>query len=126
MDEMAYNGWAIVELFGHNKMAGHVTSGPMLRIDVPETTKVPAFTRFIGIAAIYALNPCDEACARLEAERIAASPVMSYAIADQVRKEVEAVCQRLALPAPPGTPADVGLDPDGQAAGKWLIPEEQE
>jgi hypothetical protein len=42
MDQQnTFNGWAIVELFGHQKIAGHVTTeyfgqACMFRVDVPE------------------------------------------------------------------------------------------
>lgn len=36
-----FEGWAIVELFGHNQIAGHITDAAqfgtsMMRVDVPE------------------------------------------------------------------------------------------
>lgn len=51
---------AVVELFGHQKMAGKVTEqsiGPstFVRIDVPETNHQPAFTRLLNPSAIYAI-----------------------------------------------------------------------
>lgn len=54
--------FAIVELFGHNKVAGKVSEQNMgsftfCRIDVPETPQQPAFTRFVNPSAIYAINP---------------------------------------------------------------------
>ncbi len=54
-------GWAIVDLFGHQHLAGYVstviigTSG-MLRCDVPAIDDRPAFTRFLGPGAIYSLT----------------------------------------------------------------------
>ena len=54
--------WCIVELFGHTKIAGWVTSASLggcsfLRVDVPnpdgEDTK---YTRYLGQGAIYAIN----------------------------------------------------------------------
>src|SRR4029077_10618064 len=49
----AYAGWAIVELFGHVRLAGQVSQveqygSTMLRLDVPEVDGHPGFTSFKG------------------------------------------------------------------------------
>lgn len=61
--------WMIVELMGHQRMAGEVTEVTVagkgfLRIDVPATDSEPAFTRFVSPDSVYALNPCSEDVAR--------------------------------------------------------------
>lgn len=66
--------WAMVELFGHQRIVGRVTVDPaefpgMIRVDVPDLLadgKVarPGHTRYIGRGSIYAVNPCDEATVR--------------------------------------------------------------
>lgn len=55
----------IVELFGHNRIAGVLTEFVMggasfLRVDVPETPEQKPFTRFFNPSAIYAINPVTE------------------------------------------------------------------
>jgi hypothetical protein len=93
MDEKQnrFEGWAVIELFGHSREAGYVTTeyfgtGALLRVDVPELPErdielsrpewidgqmagagskirrsaVPGRTRFVGPAAIYAMNPCSK------------------------------------------------------------------
>lgn len=86
--------WAVVELMGHQKEVGFVTTqyyggACMFKIDVPDLperektlqrpqwvgdTLVPAGTvirlpaepgrsRMVGVSAVYALNPCDQATA---------------------------------------------------------------
>lgn len=62
----SFEQFAIVELFGHQVIAGKVTEQVIggqgfLRVDVPETKGVAAFTKFYGPGAIYAITPCDEA-----------------------------------------------------------------
>lgn len=69
MEEPKFESWAIVEVMGHKRFAGHVTeqafgSASMLRIDVPEIDGVPAFSKLIGIGSIYAITPCTEQTAR--------------------------------------------------------------
>ena len=65
----AFNEWALVELFGHNKIVGKVSEatlagGAFLRVDVPGFDGKPAFTRFYGPGAVYSINPVTEDIAR--------------------------------------------------------------
>lgn len=85
--------WAIVELFGHTKIAGKVTEQNiagtnMLRVDVPETKENPEFTRFFGSAAIYAINPVTEEVASAYAERLAVRPIQVFEIDRMVEKKM--------------------------------------
>ena len=62
-------GWAIIELFGHNKIAGYVTTAMigtsgMLRVDVPEMDDSPAYTRFYRPGAVYSLTLVTEELVR--------------------------------------------------------------
>lgn len=66
--------WALVELFGHQRIVGIVTVDPvefpgMIRVDVPDVLKDGAlirsgFTRYIGRGALYGVNPISEDSAR--------------------------------------------------------------
>lgn len=83
--------WCLVELFGHSKIAGkcteqNIAGTNMLRVDVPETTKQPAFTRFFGSGAIYAINPIDEETAKFYADKLEIAPIQSWNISDLVKK----------------------------------------
>lgn len=67
--ESSFNEWALVELFGHQKIVGKVTEatlagGAFIRVDVPDFDAKPAFTRFFGPGAIYSINPVSEDVAR--------------------------------------------------------------
>lgn len=91
MQTEKFDLWCLVELFGHTKIAGkcteqNIAGSNMLRVDVPETTKQPAFTRFFGSSAIYAINPIDEATAKFFAEKLEIAPIQSYNISELVRK----------------------------------------
>lgn len=55
----------IVELFGHQVIAGRVSEQTIggqsfVRVDVPEVGPSKAFTKFYGSGAIYAMTPVDE------------------------------------------------------------------
>lgn len=76
---------ALVELFGHQKIAGTVTEhsfGPstFLRIDVPETNSQPAFTRLVNPSAIYAINPVTKDVMLHLVKSIQAKPIESWDI----------------------------------------------
>lgn len=91
MQTEKFDLFAIVELFGHTKIAGRCTEQNiaginMLRVDVPETKTQPAFTRFFGSAAIYAINPVDEATAKFTAERLEMKPIESWNVSEMLKK----------------------------------------
>ena len=74
-EESTFEGWCIVELFGHQQIAGKVSEKNMagttlLRVDVPKTSKRPAFTKFFGGGAIYAITPVEQAVAEAMAEAL--------------------------------------------------------
>jgi hypothetical protein len=82
-EKTTFEAWCIVELFGHQRIAGkcseqNIAGVNMLRVDVPETAKQPAFTKLFGGAAIYAINPVDEVTATLTASELNAGPITSW------------------------------------------------
>lgn len=81
--ETVIEGYAIVELFGHQKIAGYVTTAiigtsGMLRVDVPECNGAAPFTRFYGPSAIYSLTLVTEEVMLLAIKEIAPRPVTVY------------------------------------------------
>lgn len=70
----AMTAWALVELFGHQRIVGWVTVDPpdfpgMVRVDVPDLLKDgkverAGFTRYFGRGALYAVNPISEQSVR--------------------------------------------------------------
>jgi hypothetical protein len=78
--ENTFESWALVELMGHNKIAGKVTehkfgNQSMLRIDVPDIGELPAFTKIISVNAVYAINPLSETDAIDYAKHLKAKPL---------------------------------------------------
>jgi hypothetical protein len=77
-------GWFIVELMGHRRLAGLVTEQTIagagfLRIDVPG--KAPGevrATQFYPPASVYALTPVTEELARRVAEGSIVAPVTEW------------------------------------------------
>lgn len=77
--------WGIVELFGHNCIAGKVSEASIggcsfVRVDVPAIEDLPAFTKFYGNGAIYAMTPVSEEIARAAVTRIRTQPVEIYGL----------------------------------------------
>ena len=99
MSEETFESWAIVELFGHARIAGKVSEASIggcsfVRVDVPNDHEEGfKYTRYFGNGAIYALNPVDEKIARVAATSIDAEPVNVYslqrALAEYEKKEEE-------------------------------------
>jgi hypothetical protein len=66
--------WALVELFGHQRIVGLVTVDPidfpgMVRVDVPDLLKDgkverAGFTRYFGKTALYSVTPISEESVR--------------------------------------------------------------
>jgi len=107
--------WALVELFGHSKIAGRITEQNiagtnMLRVDVPETSTQPPFTRFFGSAAIYAINPTDEATAKYYADKLQTKPIDTWDVREMLKKNDQF---RLSLMAPDEVRTDDDIDEDG-------------
>lgn len=92
-EKKQFEEWALVELFGHQKIVGKITEaslagGAFLRVDVPEFNGQPGFTRFYGPGAIYSINPVTEEIARGLAMQYRNEPVQRYElpqIAEKVR-----------------------------------------
>jgi len=94
MSETRFESWAVVELFGHQRVAGRVSEQAVggcnfVRVDIPKGDGF--YTRLFGNGAIYAINVTDEAAARLAAERFVSQPAYAW--------ELERAQQRLAAPA---------------------------
>jgi len=107
--------WALVELFGHSKIAGRITEQNiagtnMLRVDVPETYTQPAFTRFFGASAIYAINPTDEVTAKYYADKLQTKPIDSWDVREMLKKNDQF---RLSLTASEQVRIDADFDEDG-------------
>jgi hypothetical protein len=78
-----FETWAVVELFGHQRIAGHCTEetiagSALLRVDVPAVADAQPFTRYYGAGAIYAITPCTEEVARRVAGAVQVSPIPVY------------------------------------------------
>jgi hypothetical protein len=87
-----FEEWALIELFGHQKLAGKVTEAPigggqLLRIDVPDENGNTRFTTFKNIRAVYGLTPVTRQTAIAAAANITAEPIQPYDIIKRVQSD---------------------------------------
>ena len=85
--------FAVVELFGHQRIAGKVTeqafgSSTFVRIDVPETHQQPKFTRLVNPSAVYAINPVTEDVMITMANSIQQKPIDAWDVRVMVDKMI--------------------------------------
>lgn len=78
-----FEGWAIVELMGHRRLAGHVTEEDhfgtaMLRLDVYDLEGDATVTQLYGGAAVYCVTPTTEDIARKIGATSTPAPVARY------------------------------------------------
>lgn len=83
--------WALIELFGHAKIAGKVSEQTIggcsfLRVDVPSIDDQPAFTRLFGQGAIYSITVTDEQTATAAARHWQPRPMDTWTIAEVARQ----------------------------------------
>ena len=84
-ENQKFEEWALVELFGHNRIAGKVSEATIggssfIRIDVPASDDNEAVTKFYGGAAIYCITPTDEETACTMARQLQVEPVNVYSL----------------------------------------------
>jgi hypothetical protein len=108
-----FSGWAIVEIMGHQKYAGFVSSqalagSSLVRVDVPETDGHAAFSKMFGGSSIYCLTPVDELVAKSMAKSLRKAPVDIY---EFPREVVEAMrTAKIGQRSPASDDSQIGLD----------------
>ena len=105
-ESKVFEGWCILELMGHRKLAGFVTEetvagAAFIRLDVygmapepggmvaggieePPGPETAAITQFYSPSAVYCMTPTTEAVARRLAQRTTPAPVSRYELAPPV------------------------------------------
>jgi hypothetical protein len=83
MTKAAIERWAIIDLFGHTRLAGRVSEvqqfgTSMCRIEVPEVDGRPGFTRDVGGTAIFGMTDVSEDLAVAFTRQQRTAPVQAY------------------------------------------------
>ena len=78
-----FEGWCILELMGHRRLAGYVRETTLagvgvLRLDVPEDGDAAAATQFYPPSSLYCMTPVTEAVARSVARSNRPQPVQQW------------------------------------------------
>ena len=125
LEPLRFDTWAIVEVMGHKRYAGHVREEQVagawfLRLDVPETQGVGAYSKLFGTSAIYAITVIPEEVARELAASFQEEPFETWRLSDELRAKVSEhvtpfrVAKPAALPEAlpePVTPPNVTSEP---------------
>ncbi|EIF30919.1 hypothetical protein BCh11DRAFT_06431 [Burkholderia sp. Ch1-1] len=105
-----FDQWAIVELFGHQRIAGRVSEQTIggcafVRVDVPALDNpiegkpsIPGFTKLYGQGAIYAMTFVDEATSRFTAGQLKIQPIDTWAMEQAIKAMNPERVQRLIEP----------------------------
>jgi hypothetical protein len=89
--EAKFEEWCLLELFGHQRLAGMVTEKQLggasfVRVDVPHDEKTGwKLTRLYNPSAIYSITPVTEETARMVAKTIAGEPVTKWDVREMVQ-----------------------------------------
>lgn len=81
--EAKFDQWCVVELMGHQRIAGKVTEEShfgvaLMRVEVPATDSRVGFTKYFGGNAIYALTPTTEEVATHVAKMVDQAPISRW------------------------------------------------
>ena len=85
--------WAIVEIMGHKRYAGHVSEqvvggASFVRVDVPGQADCQPFSKMFGAASIYCITPVSEAAARVAASQLKEQPLSEWDLPQEWRQAI--------------------------------------
>ena len=86
-----FETWAIVELFGHQVIAGKVTDQAVggetfIRVDVPSVGDKSEFTRLFGKGAVYSITPTSEDIVQKYVQRNREEPIHPWMLEASVEE----------------------------------------
>ena len=89
----AFQTWAILEIFGHQRYAGLVSEqtiggASFVRIDVPAIEGQLAFTKLLGATAIYGITPVSEEIAKGMAGQMRKRPIDVFELPRDLQKRL--------------------------------------
>ena len=131
-EQVEQGSWVVLELFGHKVVAGYMSrdeslGAPLIRLDVPATSRYPQFSRHYNTSAIYSISYVSEIVARYTAESLQENPISVYvpALGELNRLVQENLAMKAKIhqmqqamnPQLPGMADDSDDDPDNDDDG---------
>ena len=88
----AFDQWAVVDVMGHQRYVGRVTEQVIagtgfVRVDVPATDKIQAWTKLIGTGSIYAITPVSEEIARAMVVNRQVEPIQAFELTPRLTSQ---------------------------------------
>ena len=82
-EKKSFDQWCVVELFGHQVIAGKVTEQEIggcsfIRVDVPAVGGEIEYTRFFSQGAISSITPVSEEVAKVAIKDFSSRPISVY------------------------------------------------
>lgn len=86
-NQTKFESWAVVQVFGHESYAGHVSEFNMggasyLRIEVPEVQNMqvtlPSFVKLVNHNSVFDITPVSEEYAKEMAAQLSKHPITGY------------------------------------------------
>ena len=110
-----FDQWAIVEIMGHQRLAGRVTEQTIggvcfVRVDVPECQGIKPFTKLLGAGAVYAITVVDKETAMAAAEHMREVPIDEWSA-----RQMVGITDRMLISAAPKK----SMDCDGEGADDY-------
>lgn len=115
MQSNKFDSWAIVDIMGHQRLAGRVTEETiggvsLLRCDIPEVNGIPAWTTYLTAGSLYQMTPVTEEIARTIAEKLCKQPISLYDLPEEWRDKIRRA--PVGLPSPRDVDLDIGVPSD--------------
>lgn len=106
MQPSDFHSWAIIEVFGHEKFAGEVSTAKvgdssMIMLSVPEIKNekvtLPGFVKYINHQSVFSITPVSEEYAREMAVQLSKHPVEGYDHQQVIRQLAKHATEQMTL-----------------------------
>lgn len=99
MSDEKFEEWAIIDLFGHQRMAGKISEISIAgvgftRIDIPGPDGETLYTRIRHPNAVYGIDPVSREVAIAMAQKITEPPVSRWELKELVEPQTESTNRR--------------------------------
>ena len=108
MEGKDFKEYAIIDLFGHQRIAGRVSEqqiggSSFVRVDVPQIGEQKPFTKLFGSGAIYSITITDEETAKAAAAYIAPEPMDKWSVREMMQNQLPARVMITKINSAPGS-----------------------